>query len=388
MGMRDTQNEVRPIELPSAAMQEVHKKVEQFAGIDVPILITGETGVGKEIVAREIHRTSGRNGNPFKAINCSTLQTNGLFESEIFGHERGAFTGATHRRTGAFEEVDTGTLFLDEIGDMPIEVQPKFLRVLESQEFTRLGGNKVIRTDVRVIAATNKDIKAEIESKTFREDLYYRLGIFEIHIPPLRERREDILPLADAFRSEYSREHRKNVVRISDEACDFLERAVWRGNIRELRSEIQKAVVSAETDEITVSNLPCDIVITPKIAAFERGQDSGTVSAIPGEVRQILAMLSVEEFVLLFGGVPKSVWRVLPEKVKWRVIGDASAYLSELLGGQEEVVRIRGLDMKQIQRRVAQQRLEEFGTMSAAADSLGVDPRTLNSYRKRDDVGQ
>lgn len=386
--MRDTQNEVRPIELPSAAMQEVHKKVEQFAGIDVPILITGETGVGKEIVAREIHRTSGRNGNPFKAINCSTLQTNGLFESEIFGHERGAFTGATHRRTGAFEEVDTGTLFLDEIGDMPIEVQPKFLRVLESQEFTRLGGNKVIRTDVRVIAATNKDIKAEIESKTFREDLYYRLGIFEIHIPPLRERREDILPLADAFRSEYSREHRKNVVRISDEACDFLERAVWRGNIRELRSEIQKAVVSAETDEITVSNLPCDIVITPKIAAFERGQDSGTVSAIPGEVRQILAMLSVEEFVLLFGGVPKSVWRVLPEKVKWRVIGDASAYLSELLGGQEEVVRIRGLDMKQIQRRVAQQRLEEFGTMSAAADSLGVDPRTLNSYRKRDDVGQ
>ena len=190
------------IPLPSAQMQEIYQLVEQVAVTNATVLITGETGVGKEIVACMIHSTSSRKGKPFKVVNCSAFPDNGLLQSELFGHERGAFTGATYQRLGMFEQADTGTLFLDEVGEMGQEVQAMFLRTLETQEFTRLGGDKTIRTDVRVIAATNKRLETAVKNKQFREDLYYRLNRFHIDVPPLRERREDISLLIDAFIAE------------------------------------------------------------------------------------------------------------------------------------------------------------------------------------------
>ncbi len=385
--MRDA---LRPVRLPSSAMQEVYKKVASFAQRDVPVLITGETGVGKEIIAREIHRQSVRNANPFIAINCSTFPDNGLLESQIFGHEKGAFTDASRQRKGDFERADTGTLFLDEIGDMHIEAQPKFLRVLEHQEFTRLGGTRMIQTDVRIVAATNKDIKALVAAKKFREDLYYRLAFFEIHIPPLRERCEDIPPLVDAFLSAFSVKHGKQGMKMSPEVLDVFTNSAWPGNIRELKHILEKMVILTSANEIGFSELPSDLMIVPPVENavedFESLSDSGAASDISAEVRQVLTLFSVEEFVLFFGGVPKSVWRALPAKVQRRVIGEASAYLSELLGGQEDVIRIGGLNRDQILRLAARQRIEKHGTLTAAADSLEIDSRTLSSYAKRADV--
>jgi len=273
--MKDIENGVLPLRLLSAAMQAVYKKVDRFAAMEVPILITGETGVGKEIIAQEIYKKSPRRSKPFVVINCSTFPDNGLLNSEIFGHERGAFTGATHQRKGVFEYADTGTLFLDEIGDMHIEVQPKFLRLLENQEFTRLGSNKAIKTDTCIIAATNKNLEHEVENQEFREDLYYRLQTFRIHVPPLREHREDIHPLVDVFIAEANAQYRKNVVITSDRVRTFLEEAPWPGNIRQLKRTIERAVILTETDEIGFSDLPASITLTPQVETFESPSDSG-----------------------------------------------------------------------------------------------------------------
>ena len=384
--MRNMQDESRPIKLPSAAMQAVYSRAARFATTKVPILITGDTGVGKEIIAREIHRTSARNGKPFRVINCSIVPENGLLNSEIFGHERGAFTGATHQRKGLFEYAHTGTLFLDEIGDMDIEVQPKFLRVLEEQEFSRLGGNTVIKTDVRIIAATNKDLKFAVKEKQFREDLYYRLSTFDIHIPPLREHREDILPLVNAFLTEFNAEHQKNVLKISPEVRNFLKYADWPGNIRQLKRTIEKAVVLTETDEISFSDLPADIVVAPQIETFECPSDASADMRMPAEVRRILAQISVTEFILIFGGIPNVVWRKLPEKMQQSVIREASFHLLTLLGGHEDAIRISGMDRNQILGKVAQQRLKKHGSIAQAAKSLDIDRRTLKSYTETDDT--
>lgn len=373
-----------PIRLPSAMMREVYSQIDRFSKTKVPILITGDTGAGKEIIAREIHRTSDRNGKPFIVINCSAFPDNGLLNSEIFGHEKGAFTGADRQRKGLFEHADTGTLFLDEIGDMGLEVQPKFLRVLEEQEFSRLGGNRVIKTDVRIIAATNKNLKSAVKEKRFREDLYYRLSTFDIHIPPLRDHSEDIPPLVDAFLSEFNIMYEKKIAKVSCEVLNFLQHAAWPGNIRQLKRTIERAVVSTATDEITFSDLPSDIVITPPRAVSV--SDSGTDSAIPEEIRHILTQISVTEFVLIFGGVPNAVWRGIPEKMQQSVIREASFHLSALLGGQSDAIRIKGMDRDQILGKVAEHRFKEHGSMTQAAKSLGIDRRTLKSYREAVDV--
>lgn len=386
--MTNIQDGSRPIRLPSTAMQEVYSRVERFAATKVPILITGDTGAGKEIIAREIHQTSDRRDKPFIVINCSAVPDNGLLNSEIFGHEKGAFTGATHQRKGLFEHADTGTLFLDEIGDMGIDVQPKFLRVLEEQEFSRLGGNRIIRTDVRIIAATNKNLESGVGNKTFREDLYYRLSTFDIHIPPLRQHREDIPPLVEAFLTEFNAMYGKSVAKISSEVLNFLKHAAWPGNIRQLKRTMERAVVLTQTDEVTFSDLPSDIVMTPQIEIFESPSDSGTDSVIPVEVRRILTQISVTEFVLIFGGIPNAVWRGLPEKMQQSVIREASFHLSVLLGGHEDAIRISGMDRNQILEKVAQHRIKEYGSITQAAKSLGVDRRTLRSYTEADDVSE
>ena len=386
--MTNRQDKSRPIKLPSALMQEVYSRVERFARTKVPILITGDTGVGKEIIAHEVHKTSQRSAKPFKVINCSAFPDNGLLNSEIFGHERGAFTGATHQRKGLFEQAHTGTLFLDEIGDMGVEVQPKFLRVLEEQEFTRLGGNKIIKTDVRVIAATNKNLKPGGKNNQFRQDLYYRLSLCDINIPPLREHSEDIPPLVDAFLSEFNTKYGKSVTKISPEVHNFLKYASWPGNIRQLRNAIERATILTKTDEITFSDLPADIAIVPQVEISERPSDASAGTGIPTEVRQILAQISVTEFILIFGGIPNAVWRMLPEKTQRSVIREASFHLSTLLGGHQDAIWINGMDRNQILGKVAQRRIKEHGSLAQAAKSLGIDRRTLKSYTQTDDVDE
>ncbi len=219
------------------------------------VLLQGESGTGKELLARLIHHLSPRSARRIIAVNCGALHEN-LLESELFGHEKGAFTGATARRIGRFEEADGGTLFLDEIGELTPAVQVKLLRFLQEHEFQRLGGNQTIRTDVRVISATNRDLEQRVKEGAFREDLFYRLNVVTMSIPPLRERREDILPLIDHFLKQYAEENDKEIAGLSSEAQDVLLKYDYPGNVRELENIIERAVVIARDAVISVEDLP------------------------------------------------------------------------------------------------------------------------------------
>jgi formate hydrogenlyase transcriptional activator len=226
----------------SSALKQVLKQVEIVAPTTSTVLIQGETGTGKELIARAIHNLSGRHGRTFVKLNCAAIPT-GLLESELFGHEKGAFTGAIAQRIGRFELAHGGTLFLDEVGDIPLELQSKLLRVLQEQEFERLGGTKTIRVDVRLVAATNRDLAAMVEQKQFRSDLYYRLNVFPIANPPLRDRREDIAALVRYFTQKFSRRMNKRIESIPSEAMSALSAYHWPGNIRELENFIERAVI-------------------------------------------------------------------------------------------------------------------------------------------------
>ena len=235
----------------SEAMQQVFEQVQQVAGINSSVLITGETGTGKELIARALHNYSQRKRRNFVKLNCATLPAQ-LLESELFGHERGSFTGAHERRIGKFELADKGTIFLDEIGEMPLELQVKLLRVLQEREFERLGGNEVIRTDLRVIAATNRNLQLELRRGRFRSDLFYRLNVFPIHLPALRDRKEDIAELAEYFIEKHNKRIGKKVKRLSDTALEELMSYDWPGNIRELEHIIERSVIIAKTDTLDV----------------------------------------------------------------------------------------------------------------------------------------
>ena len=239
----------------SAPMQVVLRQVEQVAPTKATVLITGETGVGKDVIAEAIHENSPRKDRPFKAVNCGAFYQD-LLQSELFGHEKGAFTGATTQRRGVFEQADGGTLFLDEVGEMSPEVQVKFLRVLENQEFSRLGGEKNIKVDVRIIAATNINLAKSVKERKFRQDLFYRLNLFRIHIPPLRDRREDIPLFVSAFISELSAEHGKTITHITPDVLNYLQNADWQGNVRELRNAVESAIILATTDELQLKDFP------------------------------------------------------------------------------------------------------------------------------------
>lgn len=239
----------------SAAMQEVYKAIGRVAQQDVTVLITGESGTGKELAARAIYHYSRRSKQPFLAINCAALPE-ALLESELFGHEKGAFTGADQRHIGKFEQVSGGTIFLDEIGDMSPSTQAKALRLLQQQQFERVGGSTTIQTDVRVIAATNKDLAAMVAENRFRQDLFYRLSGFTIHLPALRERREDIPQLIEYFIRTMSAEFRKPVRGMTDAAREVLQQHDWPGNIRELHNAVRYAVVHATGEIITEECLP------------------------------------------------------------------------------------------------------------------------------------
>ena len=239
----------------SGAMEEVINIAGRAAKSKATILIHGESGTGKELLAKAIHYASPRSNKPFIAVNCAALNEN-LLESELFGHEKGAFTGADKMRRGRFELADGGTLFLDEVGDIPLSVQVKLLRVLQEQNFERLGGSETINVDVRLIAATNRDLEKLIEAGDFREDLFYRLNVVNIYIPPLRNRKEDIPPLVSHFIEKYAAENNKTIDGISKEALDLLMRYNYPGNIRELENIIERAIVLARGNMITTDDLP------------------------------------------------------------------------------------------------------------------------------------
>jgi Nif-specific regulatory protein len=242
----------------SAPMRQVYEEIGQVAPTSATALVLGESGTGKELVAQAIHANSDRAAGPFVKINSAAFPE-ALFEAELFGYERGAFTGAVGRKKGRLDLAQGGTLFLDEIGDLPLPTQVKLLRVLQSREYERLGGTETLKADVRLVAATNKDLVAAVANGTFREDLYYRLNVFTITLPPLRDRRSDLPALADYFLEKYAREHRRDIRRIASGALDVLLAHSWPGNVREFENAIERAVVSCTGPVLDESHLPKSI---------------------------------------------------------------------------------------------------------------------------------
>jgi transcriptional regulator with GAF, ATPase, and Fis domain len=249
----------------SPALQAALSRVVKVAASDSTVLITGETGTGKELVARAIHRRSDRVSRPFVGVNCAAIPRD-LIASELFGHEKGAFTGATQQRPGRFELANGGTIFLDEVGELPVETQIAFLRVLQEHEFERVGGSRRIRADVRVVAATNRDLQAAISAGSFRSDLFYRLNVFPIEIPALRERSTDIPLLVEYFVDRYARKAGKKIKRVNKKTLELLQSYPWPGNIRELQNVIERSVILCETEIFTIDEnwLPQPPPLTPE----------------------------------------------------------------------------------------------------------------------------
>ncbi len=274
----------------SEALRRVLRQVETVAPTDSTVLIHGETGSGKELVARAIHERSARAGRTFVKLNCAAIPS-GLLESELFGHQKGAYTGAISDRVGRFELASGGTVFLDEIGEVPLELQPKLLRILQEREFERLGSSKTLRTDARLIAATNRDLEAMVEAGTFRADLFYRLNVFPIHVPPLRERPEDVPLLVRHFVQQLGRKTRKTVETIPSETMAALQRYDWPGNIRELQNLLERALILSTGP---VLHVPLDGL---------RSRSGATPAVVPRTLREaerehVLAVLESAGWVL------------------------------------------------------------------------------------------
>ena len=254
----------------SGPVRQMYEQMAQVAATNTTVLIRGESGTGKEMVAHAIHYNSPRANKPFVKVSCAALPDS-LIESELFGYERGAFTGAEQRKKGRFELAEGGTLFLDEIGDINLATQVKLLRVLQEREFERLGSTETVKVNVRLVAATNKDLEKAIAAGTFREDLYFRLNVFTIFVPPLRERKADLLQLVDHFLEKFSREHRKSIKRISTPAIDMLMSYHWPGNVRELENTLERAVLMCDGQVIHGHHLP---------PSLQTAEASGTVTRV------------------------------------------------------------------------------------------------------------
>lgn len=296
----------------STAMREVYRITRQVAPTNASVLLVGETGTGKELIARAIHVLSPRAEGPYVRVNCGALSES-LLESELFGHVKGAFTGAIDNKTGRFEAAHAGTIFLDEISSMSHKLQVKLLRVLQEREFERVGDNRTIRVDTRVVAATNQHLEDEIEAGRFREDLYYRLNVVPIYLPPLRDRRDDIALLAQHFLNKYCRETRKEILGFSSDVLERLRQHSWPGNVRELENYIERAVVLAMGDRIELDLMPPQVrgEAAPRIIRT-RSVDLST--AIDELVRLAIASAGTEESNL-FDKVVGSVERELIEQV-------------------------------------------------------------------------
>ncbi|MBS0663310.1 MAG: sigma 54-interacting transcriptional regulator [Verrucomicrobia bacterium] len=350
----------------SAVMQEVFKVIGQVTASDVTVMITGESGTGKELVARSIWKHSHRAGKPFIAVNCAAIPDN-LIESELFGHERGSFTGATGQRIGKFELCDGGTIFLDEIGDMAPATQTKILRVLQAGEIQRVGGTETLKVDVRVIAATNKDLEAMVKAKTFREDLYYRLNVVRIRMPALRERAEDIPLITDFCLQNLVKQRKAHAGRVSAEALAVLTRYPWPGNVRELENVIYRSAVIAQGEAILVKDLPAEIRSATSTEAVVA--ENVDISSSPFEG---VRLANAEQVAL-------ATARVVAESV---AAGEAALtetraldYLYAELRRNEEPILER-LTQEMVQRALA----SANGDVKTAAAELGL---TLPALKKR-----
>lgn len=288
----------------SAPMQDVFKMIGRVSRSDAPVMVTGESGCGKELVARAVHKFSPRTTKEFVGINITSIPDN-LMESELFGHEKGSFTGAVNQRIGRFEQCDGGTLFLDEIGDMPLAVQSKLLRVLQEGEFCRVGSNQTLKCDVRILAATNKDLETEVVKGTFREDLFYRLNVVRIHIPPLRERREDVRLLAEFFLQRQSARRRGPVMRFTDDALSLLEAYDWPGNVRELENTIQRACALANSDVLLPSDIPLGSIANSRFT-----HPANTVTRMRDALSSLISVAQTQPDIDLLPWVEKELCRL------------------------------------------------------------------------------
>lgn len=293
----------------SGPMKQIYAQVSQVARSNATVLLRGESGTGKEVIANSIHYNSLRSKKPFVKINCAALPET-LIESELFGYEKGAFTGANFRKKGRFELADGGTLFLDEIGDLPPQTQVKLLRVLQEREFERLGGTETIKVNVRLITATNKDLEKELSEGKFREDLFYRLNVFQIFLPPLRDRKSDILLLAEHFLEKYERVHNKHIKRISTPAIDMLTAYHYPGNVRELENAIERAVVVCDDNVVHGHHLPptlqtaeisdtvTKVTLESSIASFEKNLIQDALKTTKGNCTKAANLLNTTERII------------------------------------------------------------------------------------------
>lgn len=317
----------------SQPMQDVYKTLGRVAGADVTVLITGESGTGKELIARAIHINSPRLGKPFIALNCAAIPHE-LLESELFGHERGAFTGATERKSGKFEQADQGTLFLDEIGDMPLELQAKLLRVLQEKEITRTGGSQTVKIDVRIVAATNQNLVEQVKNKQFREDLYYRLNVVPINLPALRDRSDDIPMLADFFLQRAKQDLGIDTMECSPEALEKLKVHDWPGNVRELENVIKRAAL-----------LSPNHILTPTDFSGLCGSDDSVISndesleaLVVRKLENSLARMNLQEMNNLYEMVLHQVERPLINIVLAKTRGN-QVRTAEVLGINRNTLR-------------------------------------------------
>jgi len=380
----------------SPAIQEVLVKIEQMAPVSSTVLIEGESGTGKELVARAIHDLSPRRGKPFITVNCAALPET-LLESELFGHEKGAFTGAAERRLGRFELSDGGTIFLDEVGEMPPATQVKLLRVLEDRTFFRVGGTQAIKVDVRVIAATNKALKEEVMLGRFRDDLFYRLNVLYIYLPPLRERRTDIALLVRRFIADFAKQLDRQFRGITPEALQILVDADWPGNIRQLRNLIESMVVLAPEGEIRASDIPRDIrehehALSLRLVGPVRetggGGGSGSGSGGPTAGAQELEFIfrSLVELKLQVEELRRRLEERPSSRVEVIEVGPGSqvgavAPLPAEPAPEADVVYRPGMTMADVERAAIEAALRETqGNRRKAAEILGIGERTL--YRK------
>jgi len=316
------------------AMREVYKAIGRVAGQDMTVLIAGETGTGKELIARAIYQHSGRAKAPFMALNCAAIPEN-LLESELFGHEKGSFTGADRRRIGKFEQCNNGTILLDEIGDMPLPLQAKILRLLQEQSFERVGGNETVRTNVRLIAASHRDLKALSTEGKFRADLYYRLSVFSINLPPLRERDEDLAMLVHYYLRRFSREMGREVLTIDPEALARLRAYHWPGNIRELQSFVKQALLQSRGSVLLPSFLP-----EFSVASAEPGSSAGVNLELEAFIRQRLRPDTRD----LYSGAHGQVDRFLLTHVL-EYTGGSQHKAARLLGIARQTLRLKLRDL-------------------------------------------
>jgi DNA-binding NtrC family response regulator len=377
----------------SAPIQELLIRIEQMAPVSSTVLVQGESGTGKELVAKAIHDLSLRRGKPFIAVNCAALPES-LLESELFGHEKGAFTGAAERRLGRFELADGGTIFLDEIGEIPESVQVKLLRVLESRQFFRVGGIAPIKVDVRVVAATNRSLRDGVAMGRFRDDLYYRLNVLSLYLPPLRERREDIPLLVRRFVRELSAQHDRSFKGIAAEAMQLLVSASWPGNVRQLRNLVESMVVLGPGGEIRASDIPADILegasrMLPM--RIEQGLGNGQVSTQELEfiLRSLMDLrLQVEELRHRLDDGPQRVQVIdvtdthpVAEIEVHSSAGSADAPSDHRPSASGPILYRAGMSMAEVERAAIEAALREHeGNRRKASEVLGIGERTL--YRK------